>query len=190
MRCRYMSDLHLESQGFRGPLPKGDVLIVAGDLCHARCLDPERTDKYSADQRSRVQRFVDAALTSFAHVLLVAGNHDHYDGVFDGTIGLLSCRLPGVTVLDNEHVDIGVRFFGSTLWSDFDGRKSDSLNAVGRRRKRHLADNGKLRSLLQAADGNEPVHEVYRRRRQLQGFRYAAALVGEGGTKGVKLGAA
>jgi hypothetical protein len=45
MRCHYLSDLHLESQPFQQALSGGDVLIIAGDLCHARCLDPERTDR-------------------------------------------------------------------------------------------------------------------------------------------------
>ena len=56
MRCHYLSDLHLESQSFDVRLPCGDILIIAGDLCHARRLDPARTDKYSADQRERVQK--------------------------------------------------------------------------------------------------------------------------------------
>lgn len=37
MRCHYLSDLHLEAQDFGTALPKGEVLIIAGDLCHARC---------------------------------------------------------------------------------------------------------------------------------------------------------
>lgn len=134
MRCHYLSDLHLESQGFDARLPKGDVLIIAGDLCHARCLDPAHTDKYSVDQRDRVLRFTDRAAASFAHVLLIAGNHDHYDGVFDETTGLFRRHLPGVTVLDNEAVEIaGVRFFGTTLWSDFEGRSAASLSGTRRR---------------------------------------------------------
>ncbi len=134
MRCHYISDLHLEAQDFKWKLPKGDVLIVAGDLCHARCLDPERRDKFSIDQRARVMRFAERAAANFAHVLLVAGNHDHYDGVFDETIGLLRQHLPGITVLDNDCVDLdGVRFFGSTLWSDFESRSPDAMNGVRRR---------------------------------------------------------
>lgn len=49
MRCQYLSDLHLESQGFDNALPKGDVLIIAGDLCHARCLELAQTDRYSVE---------------------------------------------------------------------------------------------------------------------------------------------
>lgn len=134
VRCHYLSDLHLEAQAFETTLPKGDVLIIAGDLCHARCLDPERRDRYSAEQRTRVLRFVDRALASFPHVLLIAGNHEHYDGVFQDTCGLLRRHLPGVTLLDDDAVTIGgVRFFGSTLWTDFDGRSEAAMNAVRRR---------------------------------------------------------
>jgi len=134
MRCHYLSDLHLESQDFAWRLPRGDVLIIAGDLCHARCLDPARTDKYCVDQRDRVMRFTDCALASFGHVLLIAGNHDHYDGVFEDTVDLFRRHLAGVTVLDNGAVEIGgVRFFGSTLWSDFEGRSETCMNGVRRR---------------------------------------------------------
>lgn len=133
MRCHYLSDLHLEAQSFDARLPSGDVLIVAGDLCHARRLDPALTDRYSLDQRARVMRFVDAALARFAHVLLIAGNHEHYDGVFEDTTGLLRRHLPGVTVLDNDTIEIGgIRFFGSTLWSDFEGRSETSMARVRR----------------------------------------------------------
>ena len=134
MRCHYLSDLHLESQSFDTPLPKGDVLIIAGDLCHARCLDPARTDKYSIDQRARAMRFVNEATAKFSHVLLIAGNHDHYDGVFEDTVPFLRRHLPGVTVLENGTVEIdGVRFFGSTLWSEFEGRSEAAMNGVRRR---------------------------------------------------------
>jgi Icc-related predicted phosphoesterase len=128
-----MSDLHLESEDFRWPMPKGDVLILAGDLCHACCLDPARTDPYAVRQRDRVMRFLDGARAAFAHVLLIAGNHDHYDGVFETTTATLREHLAGVTVLDNGHVEIGgIGFFGTTLWSDFQGRSEACMNGVRR----------------------------------------------------------
>lgn len=134
MRCTYLSDLHFESEEFLPRFRGGDVVIVAGDLCHARCLDPERTDKYSVAQRTRVLRFVEAARGKFTRVLLIAGNHEHYDGVFQDTHGFLRQHLPGVTVLENECVEIdGRRFFGSTLWSDFAGRSAAVLATIRRR---------------------------------------------------------
>jgi len=132
MRCCYMSDLHLETQDYRWPLPAGDVLIIAGDLCHARCLTAGPDDPAALKQRDRVLRLADAARGRFAHVLLVIGNHDHYEGLFGETAARLRAGLPGVTVLDNETVEIdGVRFFGGTLWADFEGRSK--LDAVRRR---------------------------------------------------------
>ncbi|MCC7252391.1 metallophosphoesterase [Hyphomicrobium sp.] len=128
MRCHYMSDLHLEAQDFRHALPEGDMLIVAGDLCHASALDPARTDPYRVRQRDRVRRFADAACSAFRHVLLVAGNHEYHDGLFEEAVPLLKRHLQNVTVLNNEAVDIdGARFFGTTLWSDFDGRSETSI---------------------------------------------------------------
>ena len=132
MRCCYMSDLHLETQDYGWPLPHGDVLIIAGDLCHARCLTAAPDDPPALEQRDRVLRFADAMRARFAHVLLVPGNHDHYEGTFSETAGLLRACLPGWTVLDDETVEIdGVRFFGGTLWTDFAGRTG--LDAVRRR---------------------------------------------------------
>lgn len=133
MRCYYFSDLHLERHDFLWEMPSGDLLIVAGDLCHAACLDAARTDLYAVRQRERVFRFADAARARFAHVLLVPGNHDHYDGIFEDTADTLAQCLPGFTVLDDAHVDIGgVRFFGTTLWSDFEGRSASVMNKARR----------------------------------------------------------
>jgi hypothetical protein len=82
----------------------------------------------------RALRIIEDAGKNFAHVLLVPGNHEHYGGVFEETTGLLRKHLPGVTVLDNEAVEIGgVRFFGTTLWSDFEGRNAECFGRVRRR---------------------------------------------------------
>lgn len=134
MRCAYLSDLHLESEDYQPALRGGDVLVIAGDLCHARCLDPARVDRYATAQRARVLRFLEAARGRFGRIVLVAGNHEHYDGVFEDTIGLLRAHLPDVAVLDNEILEIGdIRLFGATLWSDFAGRSKAAIDGVRRR---------------------------------------------------------
>lgn len=134
MRCHYLSDLHLEAGEFPFDLPRGDVLVIAGDLCHASRLSPDRTDRYSLEQRDRVLRFAEQACTRFANVLLVAGNHDHYDGIYEETIASLRRGLPGFTVLDDEAVEIGgIRFFGATFWTDFDGGDPRLMDAVRKR---------------------------------------------------------
>lgn len=152
MRCHYMSDLHLETQEFTWRLPKGDVLILAGDLGNANCLAPARQDLYSVRQRDRVRRFIDVAVANFAHVLLIAGNHDHYGLTLDDTISLLRSQLPGVTVLDDEAVEIGgVRFFGTTLWSDFEGRSEACMNGLRRR----IGDYFFIKTAPRDGDGSE-----------------------------------
>lgn len=133
MRCDYMSDLHLESQDFPWPLRRGDVLILAGDICHARIFSAEGTDTYAQQQRERVKAFMRRAISNYTHVLLVLGNHDHYEGQIEQTAGLFRANLDGVTVLDNEAVQIGgVTFYGTTLWSDFEGRQEHSLRAAAK----------------------------------------------------------
>jgi len=133
MRFDYMSDLHLEAQEFSLPFRRGDVLILAGDLCHASCFAADATDEYSAAQRARVLPVVRRALSNYRHVLAVVGCHDHYHGFIDQTAGLLRDHLPGVTVLDDEAVKIdGVTFYGTTLWSDFDGGDEETLWAAGK----------------------------------------------------------
>lgn len=133
MRCCYMSDLHLESQDFPHDLSGGDVLIVAGDLCHAACLETTRKDLYALRQRDRALRFADLAVARFRHVLMVAGNHDHYDGVFEDTVTSLQSALPGFTVLDDASLVIdGISFFGTTLWSDFEAGSAEAMEKARR----------------------------------------------------------
>lgn len=133
MRFHYISDLHLEAQDGPPRLPHGDVLIIAGDLCHARVFEAEAADGYAAAQRDRALRFADAALSSFGQVVLVPGNHDHYDGVIDDTAAIFRRHLPGFVVLDGDRADIGgVPVFGTTLWADFDGRDPDAMKRAGK----------------------------------------------------------
>lgn len=135
MRCHYLSDLHLERQPFETPLPGGDALIIAGDLCNARCFQAAPEDRYHNEQRDRVMRFVDHALARFGLVLLIAGNHEHYGMAREDTAGLLRRSLPGVSVLDDDIAEIdGYRFFGTTLWTDFAGGNPAQMDAVRKRR--------------------------------------------------------
>jgi Icc-related predicted phosphoesterase len=128
-----MSDLHLEAQEFRLPLEQGDVLIIAGDLCHARVFEAGPDDGYARLQRERVLRFADKARAKFARIVLVPGNHDHYEGVIDDTASLFRRHLPDFLVLDGESADLGgVLVFGATLWSDFEGRDPEAMRRAGK----------------------------------------------------------
>ena len=58
MRIHYMSDLHLEFGALDKPLPKGEVLVLAGDITLAASLDPARTDKSARAVREANARSV------------------------------------------------------------------------------------------------------------------------------------
>jgi hypothetical protein len=111
----------------------GDVLIIAGDLAHARCLEAGPDGSAALKQRDRVLRFADQARARFAHVLLVIANHNHYDGTFSQTVRLPRAGLLGFTVLDDAEIE-GVRLFGTTLWTDFAGRTTLERGAPALRR--------------------------------------------------------
>lgn len=103
MRLNILSDLHLS----RGPLDipgnDADVVILAGDIARPR------------EAVSWAQGFTKP-------VLYVPGNHEFYGGSIAGTAKELKrlCAGTHIHVLDDEEIIIdGVRFLGTTLWTDF-----------------------------------------------------------------------
>jgi Icc-related predicted phosphoesterase len=123
-----MSDLHLEF-GYQ-PLPGGDVLILAGDICEARSLIKEYHSTRIIDAEPGTYRYVDffeKECAKYQKVLYVMGNHEHYHGRFDKTYEELKGRLPAnITLLENEIVEHnGIMFMGATLWTDCN--KGDDL---------------------------------------------------------------
>ncbi|WP_313072375.1 metallophosphoesterase [Melaminivora sp.] len=121
MNIQLLSDLHLESQPqFRAsPAAGADLLVLAGDI--------------GSYQRGSRLRDADFGLARFSPlpqhggwpvpVLFVPGNHE-YDGLdFDQAHTRLraTCERLGIAWLERERLVLGgVRFLGTTLWSDFD----------------------------------------------------------------------
>ena len=104
MRIRLLSDLHLEFCPWDPPRVAADVVVLAGDIHNGLA-----GIRWAAEQFS-------------VPVIYVPGNHE-YDG--HDIIKLRErWRAPEwpdhVHVLDDRAVEIaGVRFVGSTLWTDF-----------------------------------------------------------------------
>ncbi|OBS31281.1 metallophosphoesterase [Tepidimonas fonticaldi] len=138
MRVQLLSDLHLEANTGFVPTPAADadLLVLAGDVgSYQRRADGGRLG------------LPDWGLQAFSPlpqyggwptpVLYVPGNHE-YDGLDwdEAHAGLrAACERLGIVWLEREVVVIdGVRFVGTTLWSDFDALASVPLQRRGRPR--------------------------------------------------------
>ncbi len=121
MRIQLLSDLHLESEPdfVPQPAPEAGLLVLAGDI-----------GSYQPGSALTAQDDSDFGLARFSPrrgwptpVLFVPGNHE-YDGLdFDAAHDRLreTCDRLGLLWLEREtRVLDGVRFIGTTLWSDFD----------------------------------------------------------------------
>jgi len=126
MRIQVLSDLHLEAcEGFGATTdekipalaPSCDVLVLAGDIHRGYAGMPS---------------FCDLDIP----VVYVAGNHEFYNHHINRmSVDLVRCAsYLGIDYLDASEVIIdGVRFLGTTLWTDFalyPGRERESLDAA------------------------------------------------------------
>lgn len=141
VKIQIVSDLHLEfleslfpGARFITPAPDADVLILAGDIhngAHA------------------VRVFGDWPVP----VIYVPGNHEFYGHDFEQLRAELRIASAGttVTVLDDESVTLGgVRFLGSTMWTDYRLMPEVPLKHAMALADRTLADYG----YITVANGN------------------------------------
>ena len=121
MQLQLLSDLHLEVQpDFTvSPTPGADLLVLAGDIGSHHPSSRLPGDDFGLTRFSPLPQFGGWPQP----VLFVPGNHE-YDGQDVDAAQLRLRRLCdrlGIGWLDRETVTVGgVRFLGSTLWSDFE----------------------------------------------------------------------
>jgi predicted phosphodiesterase len=135
MKIQLLSDLHLEAHPhFQAtPAPGADVLVLAGDIGSYQ-LRKDGTRFTEPDWGLR--RF--SPLPEHAGwptpVLFVPGNHE-YDGQdVDQTRAAMkaACAALGIRWLDHESCVIdGVRWVGTTLWTDFDALAGSDYRGNG-----------------------------------------------------------
>ncbi len=143
MNIQLLSDLHLETNpDFQAePAPGADLLVLAGDV-----------GSYQKRRDGSTMQEPDWGLRRFAAwpvpVLFVPGNHE-YDAldVDEAHTGLReACDRLGLIWLEREaRVMQGVRFVGTTLWSDYD--------ALGDRQKAFRAANHYLAKMASQRNG-------------------------------------
>jgi len=103
MKLNILSDLHLGVCGMQRPCNEADLVVLAGDI-------------------ARPREAACWALGFDKPVVCVLGNHEFYGGSIVGASAELKrlCAGTRVHVLDDDEIIIdGVRFLGSTLWTDF-----------------------------------------------------------------------
>ena len=121
MKIQLLSDLHLEvhPQFAPEPAPDADLLVLAGDI------GSYQNDSQVAGDNFGLERF--SPLPQWGGwptpVVFVPGNHEYDMQDFDAAHDRLrrTCDRLGLLWLERETLVLdGVRFVGTTLWSDFD----------------------------------------------------------------------
>lgn len=117
MKIHILSDLHLEYSSFFPPPEAADVVVLAGDIGkHTYGLQWALANIHW--ERPEGHR---------PAIVYIIGNHEFYDAEIYGIKKELKAmaelaRENGIRVwvLDNDSIEIdGVRFLGSTLWTDY-----------------------------------------------------------------------
>jgi Icc-related predicted phosphoesterase len=123
MKIWTFSDLHLGfgDLDYNLDIPDADVCVVAGDITSP----PTKSAEWL---QQRIGRHMP--------VVFVAGNHEYYGQVYTDALDAAIKHkrdFPDVNFLENSTVIIGgVRFLGTTLWTDFDlyGQQREGLRAA------------------------------------------------------------
>lgn len=105
MKIQYFSDIHLEFGAAALPSTDADVIVAAGDVGVGA-------------------GGVDWLKSSGKPTIYIAGNHEYYGGDITAVQRDISAAVAGSQVhfLERETLELdGVRFIGTTLWTDFMG---------------------------------------------------------------------
>ncbi len=147
MKIQLLSDLHLEAHPHwrAKPTPGADLLVLAGDIGSYQPGSQLGDSDFGLGQFSPHNGWP-------TPVIFVPGNHE-YDGLdFDEAHARLreTCARLGLVWLERETLVVeGVRFVGTTLWSDFDALAPTVAPALP---ARHGAQVNPLAQQLKARD--------------------------------------
>lgn len=126
MRLQVLSDCHVDvNRGFAPSLAtEVDAVVVAGDICPG-----------IGEGCAWLRRHIPAPLP----IVLVPGNHELYGRLIgeERAAGRAVAEGHGIHLLDDAAVEIaGVRFVGSTLWTDYEvfgtRQRADAMRVAAR----------------------------------------------------------
>lgn len=149
MKINVLSDIHLEYSHFEPPTTVADVVVLVGDVAQ-RTHGIEWAIETWGGLPPR-----NASVGSYPRpVLYVLGNHELYHAEYHGIRREIKRRAERarsqgakVWVLDNDAVEIdGVRFLGTTLWTDYQLYGGGNAMAYAMREaERRLSDHQAIR---------------------------------------------
>lgn len=137
MKIQLLSDLHLEAHPHFAPepAPEADVLVLAGDIGSYQEGSQLGDDDFGLARFSPLPQYAGWTVP----VLFVPGNHEYDAQDFDAAHERLraTCDRLGIAWLERETLELqGIRFVGTTLWTDFDALADhEGATDLGRRLK-------------------------------------------------------
>jgi predicted phosphodiesterase len=133
MRIHVLSDLHIEFGDWTPPQTNADVVVLAGDI-FTECAGPAWARQQFGDKR----------------LIYVLGNHEFYGGQWQQVLQdtRAKARELDIELLEDTAIVVdGVRFLGTTLWTDFevDGSDAPDVELAMRTARRHMNDYALIR---------------------------------------------
>lgn len=131
MKIDFGSDIHLEFGDLDITNKNGaDVLVLAGDIMLAYQLSDLSIDsKYH-----RYYAFMEKCSREYKNVIMVMGNHEHYNHDIQKTLFDLKGAfhpLTNVHILENETIILDdVTFICGTMWTNFNGANPVSMMKI------------------------------------------------------------
>lgn len=140
MKIAYASDIHLEFGDIElKNTANADVLVLAGDIMISQYLHDyptiEESERCSVKQELvlRFRRFIKNVSENFPHVIVIAGNHEFYNGKWYAGIKYLEdeYHYDNIHFLERGTITIGdVTFIGTTLWTDLNDRDPVTMYCI------------------------------------------------------------
>lgn len=166
MKIYYVSDLHLEINGavpitsaFDVEDAADSVLVIAGDTTVTDYFRKSRTDAQARKGRAKFALLMEKA-NKFSKVIMILGNHEHYNGFHDASYDLLAKQVrehcSRVHILENSFVklDENTYLYGCTLWTNM--RQNDPHTHLI---VRHGMNDFRI---IKKADGIFTTHDAYK----------------------------
>ena len=135
---QYISDIHLEFYNYtkitkivNKIIATSKILILAGDI--GKPISRIKKNKWKINRC--YEYFLKLLSAKFEQIFLITGNHEYYNNLnvpiieINQIIKDICYKMPNIKFLDNNYYDYnGIRFIGSTLWSEIDENPSIKIN--------------------------------------------------------------